>query len=146
MHRTVMILIIIMERIFASLAAVTPIAGLRTPFVAVIFALVIPTVELAPTMSASLEIAVGSVMIFVGGGALVEVTFLVALVVEIGLLFILVLAVDFMKAAGLLSPLAIRRSPVTVTFLILLSFLVPSVISGHVAVPFLVGSFSLIMF
>jgi len=91
-----------MKRIFTFFFIIAPIAILYMSIVIKSFFPTISIIKLGFMMSAFLEFTFRSVMMPISNEVLVEITFLVALIIEIGMLFIFILVIDFMKAAGLL--------------------------------------------
>jgi len=135
-----------MERIFTFFFIITLIMILYMPFIKKSFFPTIFIIKLGFIMSAFLKIALGCIMVLVSNEVLVEITFLVVLVIEIDMLFIFILVVYFMEAAGLLSFFVIRCLPITTTLLTTLSFIVAAVIFSYIVVFFFVPSFGIIMF
>lgn len=138
--------IIIMKGIFTFLLVITMIAILCVPLIIKAFFSIIFIPDPRLVISAFLEITFGSIMMFVSSEVLVEITFLVVLVIEIGTFFIFILVVDFMKAAGLLPLFVVRRLPIAATLLTSLSLVRAPIILRYVATPFFVPSFDIVIF
>jgi hypothetical protein len=134
-----------MRGILALFRFIALIAMLRMPLVVEAPTAAILTIEARLTTSTFPKIALGGVVVPVSGDVLVKIAFLVALVVKIGTLFIFILAVHFMKAAGLLALFVVRRLPVAATPFATLDLPVASVISGHVAVSLLAPSLGVVI-
>lgn len=141
----IIIFIIIMKRTLALFILITMIAILHTSLIVEAFLSAIFVIEARFTMTAFPEIVLGGIVMFVSSDVLVKVAFLVAFIVEISVFFIFILAILFMKAAGLLSLFVVRRLPVAATSFATLRLSIASIISSHVAVSLPVLCFGIVM-
>lgn len=139
------ILMIIMGGAFACLFIITSIVIIYMPLVVITLLCLTFIIETGLAMRVALGIAFGGVIMFVGSDVLIKITFLMALVIEIGIFFIFILVVDFMKAAGLLSLFVVRRLPVAAALLVHLGLIVPSIIPCLVVISLFVSGLGIVM-